>query len=229
MFIMVLLPGIPTCTGHKFGFGAVGDKVSFLDAIKIRRSTLALAKESPISDDRIVMIVSHAIKHAPSPFNVSSCRAVILFGAEHDKLWDMGTEACEKSVPPPVFEQLKPKLQGYHDAYGTVSHSQLQITKKLLTWYVVGFVLRRHRGRKIATFVSPRPYCQIPRVGRAFQRHEPVHRLDCLVCRRTGVQSSTYPRTPHSWHSRNLERSRDMEPPRTAGVWQGDGSTTRWC
>jgi hypothetical protein len=31
MFIMVLLPGIPTRTGHKFGFGAVGDRISILD------------------------------------------------------------------------------------------------------------------------------------------------------------------------------------------------------
>lgn len=108
-------------------------KVSFLDAIKIRRSTLALAKESPISDDRIVMIVNHAIKHAPSPFNVSSCRAIVLFGAEHDKLWDIGMEACQKSLPPPAFEQYKPKLQGYHDAYGTVRYARLLSANDLLT------------------------------------------------------------------------------------------------
>jgi predicted oxidoreductase (fatty acid repression mutant protein) len=97
-------------------------RVSFLDAIKIRRSTVALAKTSPISDDRIVMIVNHAIKHAPSPFNVSSCRAIVLFGAEHDNLWDMGMVACQKNLPPPAFEQYKSKLQGYRDAYGTVSY-----------------------------------------------------------------------------------------------------------
>jgi predicted oxidoreductase (fatty acid repression mutant protein) len=97
-------------------------QVSFLDAIKIRRSTLALAKESPISDDRIVMIVKHALKHAPSPFNVSSCRAIVLFAAEHDKLWDIALKACEEKLPPPAFEQYKPKLEGYRGAYGTVSH-----------------------------------------------------------------------------------------------------------
>ena len=96
-------------------------KVPFLEAIKIRRSIVSLAKESPISDDRIVMIVNHAIKHAPSPFSVDSCRAIVLLGAEHDKLWDMGMEATRKNLPPPIFAQLESKIQGLRDAYGTVS------------------------------------------------------------------------------------------------------------
>jgi predicted oxidoreductase (fatty acid repression mutant protein) len=126
----------------------------FLEAIKVRRSILSLAKESPISDDRIVMcgkypqaphsrwmgagrslpppsrknfllifLVNHAIKHAPSPFNVQSCRAIVLFGAEHEKLWDIGMEESRKTLPPPVFAQYEGKIQGYRDAYGTVSHA----------------------------------------------------------------------------------------------------------
>jgi predicted oxidoreductase (fatty acid repression mutant protein) len=118
----------------------------FLEAIKVRRSILSLAKESPISDDRIVMcgkcpklvaasrlppqrnlllifLVNHAIKHAPSPFSVQSCRAIVLFGAEHEKLWDIGMEESRKTLPPPVFAQYEGKIQGYRDAYGTVSHA----------------------------------------------------------------------------------------------------------
>ncbi|KAH6717513.1 nitroreductase [Leptodontidium sp. 2 PMI_412] len=92
----------------------------FLEAIKVRRSILSLAKESPISDDRIVMCVNHAIKHAPSPFSVQSCRAIVLFGAEHEKLWDIGMEESRKTLPPPVFAQYEGKIQGFRDAYGTV-------------------------------------------------------------------------------------------------------------
>ena len=93
----------------------------FLEAIKVRRSILSLAKESPISDSRIVMCVNHAIKHAPSPFSVQSCRAIVLFGAEHDKLWDYDMEAQRKALPAPVFAQYEPKIQGFRDAYCTVS------------------------------------------------------------------------------------------------------------
>jgi predicted oxidoreductase (fatty acid repression mutant protein) len=105
-------------------------RTPFLEAIKVRRSILSLAKESPISDDRIVMCVNHAIKHAPSPFNVQSCRAIVLFGAEHEKLWDIGMEESRKNLPPPVFAQYESKIQGFRDAYGTVSQSSPHIREQ---------------------------------------------------------------------------------------------------
>src|SRR5277367_4307049 len=101
--------------------GASAYKVPFLEAIKIRRSILSLAKESPISDNRIVMIVNHAIKHAPSPFHVQSCRAIVLFGEDHAKLWDLGYEATKKTMPPHVFETYASNIQGFRNSYGTVS------------------------------------------------------------------------------------------------------------
>jgi uncharacterized protein len=95
-------------------------KVPFLEAIKIRRSILSLAKESPISDDRIVMIVNHAIKHAPSPFSVQSCRAIVLFGEEHEKLWDCGMQRTKENTTPEAFQNFEGKIKGYQEAYGTV-------------------------------------------------------------------------------------------------------------
>ena len=100
--------------------GASAYKVPFLEAIKIRRSVLSLSKESPISDDRIVMIVNHAIKHAPSPFHVQSCRAIVLFGDEHDKLWDFGMQRTKETMPPQIFAQYEDKIKGFQAAYGTV-------------------------------------------------------------------------------------------------------------
>lgn len=101
-------------------------KVPFLEAIKIRRSILSLSKESPISEDRITLLVNHAIKYAPSPFHVQSCRAIILYGAEHDKLWDIAMEEARKNMPAPVFAQSESKIQGYRDGYGTVSVHHLE-------------------------------------------------------------------------------------------------------
>ncbi len=96
-------------------------QISFLKAIKMRRSILSLAKESPIADSRIVMMVNHAIKHAPSPFHLQSCRAIVLFGEEHEKLWDFGYETMKSTMPPLVFETCVAKIKGFRDAYGTVS------------------------------------------------------------------------------------------------------------
>lgn len=50
------------------------------------------------------MIVNYVIKHAPSPFHVQSCRAIVLFGDDHEKLWDMAYEETKKTVAPHVFE-----------------------------------------------------------------------------------------------------------------------------
>ena len=97
------------------------DNVPFLEAIKIRRSTITLAKESPISDDRIVDLVQQAIKHAPSPFHVQSCRAVILFGADHDKLWDFALTRAREKLSPEMLARSEPKIGEYKAAYGTVS------------------------------------------------------------------------------------------------------------
>ncbi|KAH0370544.1 Nitroreductase, partial [Aureobasidium melanogenum] len=97
----------------------MADKTSFLDATKARRSLYSLSKESTISNDRIVSIVEHAIRYAPSPFNARSCRCIILFGDDHDKLWEMGAAAIQRCMPMAV-DILIPKVQGFRAAYGTV-------------------------------------------------------------------------------------------------------------
>lgn len=104
------------------------NEISFLDAVKIRRSVVAVNKSSLIPDERVVSIVEQAIKHAPSAFNVNSCRAVVLFGGEHDKLWDIAMKRSKETMPPQVFASLESKIKGYHDSYGTVSSLVLRVS-----------------------------------------------------------------------------------------------------
>jgi predicted oxidoreductase (fatty acid repression mutant protein) len=66
------------------------------------------------------MIVNHAIKHAPSPFNVQSCRVIVLLGKEHDKLWDIGMQRSKETFPPAAFAKYEGKIKGFQEAYGTV-------------------------------------------------------------------------------------------------------------
>ena len=96
---------------------------SFLDAMKVRRSIYSLAHESPISDDRIVEIVQHAVTHCPSTFNVQSCRAVVLLGGEHYKLWDLAATVYEAAVGPESWPFFKGKIAEYRTGYGTVGIS----------------------------------------------------------------------------------------------------------
>ena len=93
---------------------------SFLDATKIRRSIIAIKKESPIPDKQIIDIVEHAILHAPSPFHIQSCRAIVLFKNEHEKLWDFARESAQETMPPALFTTIEPKVAGFRAGYGTV-------------------------------------------------------------------------------------------------------------
>ena len=98
----------------------MADKITLMNAMALRRSIHALAPESPVSDERILEIVQHAVTHGASPFNVQSACAVILLNNEHEKLWDLAADAASKSLPPSIYESLKPKLAQYRSGYGTV-------------------------------------------------------------------------------------------------------------
>jgi hypothetical protein len=92
----------------------------FLTAVAARRSVYALDKTSPIPNAQIVSIVTQALTHAPSPFNVRSARCIVLFGDEHTKLWQATYKITEEASPQAIGI-LGPKIKSYEEAYGTVS------------------------------------------------------------------------------------------------------------
>lgn len=93
---------------------------SFFESIKDRRSIYAISKESPVSDDKIKEIVEEAVKYAPSAFNSQSGKIVLLFGEEHDKLWDITLEALRKIVPAESFAPTQEKIASFKAGHGTV-------------------------------------------------------------------------------------------------------------
>jgi uncharacterized protein len=160
---------------------------SFLAAVQHRISCYTLQKQSPISDARIHEIVNAAIKNAPSAFNVQSARAVVLVKAEHDKLWDLADVCLKNAMPEAAYETLKPRVQGFRAAYGSV------------LWF------EDHEALDALKFKNPGIQHVIPeckwcfwvlcgsdtdnrmfRVG-SFERHAPVHYLDGFGAGRTGL------------------------------------------
>ena len=92
---------------------------SFLDAVTERRSVYAISKESTISNERIIEIVTHAIKYAPSPFNVRSTRCILVLGDQHDKLWQEAYKITAEQTPQSIGV-LGPKINDFIKGYGTV-------------------------------------------------------------------------------------------------------------
>lgn len=89
-------------------------------AAETRRSVYALNKELPVSKEQITQIVEHAVKHTPSAFNSQSTRIVVLFGAEHEKLWDITISELRKIVPAENFQPTEEKLNMFKAAAGSV-------------------------------------------------------------------------------------------------------------
>lgn len=85
-----------------------------------RRSIYALNKDLPVSASEVAQIVEHAVLHTPSSFNSQSTRAVVLFGAEHEKLWDITINELRKIVPADKFQPTEDKLNMFKAAAGSV-------------------------------------------------------------------------------------------------------------
>ena len=65
-------------------------------------------------------LIKEAVRHAPSPFNSQSSRAVILFGAESDRLWDIVKNTLREIVPADAFSQTEAKIDGFAAGAGTI-------------------------------------------------------------------------------------------------------------
>lgn len=89
-------------------------------SIKKRRTQYSLGKNVPLSKAEIEEIIKEAVKHAPSAFNSQSSRAVILFGAESDKLWNIAKETLRKIVPAEAFGATEGKLNSFAAGVGTI-------------------------------------------------------------------------------------------------------------
>lgn len=85
-----------------------------------RRSVYALNKDLPLPKKEVAAIIEHAVKHTPSSFNSQSTRVVVLFGTEHEKLWQFAENALRAIVPADQFEPTAQKLAMFKAAAGSV-------------------------------------------------------------------------------------------------------------
>ena len=72
---------------------------AYIDALKKRRTQYALGRNLSLSKEELIALVKDAVKHSPSSFNSQSSRALVLFGAESVKLWDLAIEAVRVARP----------------------------------------------------------------------------------------------------------------------------------
>ncbi|MBR6412520.1 MAG: nitroreductase family protein [Alphaproteobacteria bacterium] len=94
--------------------------MNLMDAICTRRTYYDLSKESPITPQKITDLVALALKHTPSAFNMQSARCVVLFGKNHDQMWDTVAKVLKSIVPAKEFPKTAEKINLFKEAFGTV-------------------------------------------------------------------------------------------------------------
>ncbi|KAI1489405.1 Nitroreductase-like protein [Biscogniauxia mediterranea] len=113
-------PTTTTTTNNNSNMATPINAKSVLDLISNRRTYYALNKELPISKERIQEIVNEAVQQVPSSFNSQSNRVVVLFGAEHDKFWDITTEILKGIVEPANWQATADRQALFKNAAGTI-------------------------------------------------------------------------------------------------------------
>ena len=94
---------------------------------KQRRSIYNLGKNVDLSKEKLNELIKETIRNTPSSFNSQSSRAVVLFGAEHEKLWNIVLDTLRKIVPAEAFAATETKVTNCFKAgFGSVLYFEDQ-------------------------------------------------------------------------------------------------------
>ncbi|WGN90275.1 nitroreductase family protein [Ligilactobacillus faecis] len=88
--------------------------------LKKRRSIYALGKNVTLPKEKIVETIEEAVRQSPTAFNSQTVRAVILFGENSDKVWDIVEETLQAVVPAESFAKTKEKIASFRAGFGTI-------------------------------------------------------------------------------------------------------------
>ena len=143
-----------------------------------RRSIYALSDNLPVSNDEIVNLVEHAILHTPSAFNSQSTRIVVLFGADHNKLWDITEETLKDIVnDEEKFQGTKDKIAGFRAGAGTIMFFEDKgVVKKMqenAPLYADKFPIWAHQTSAMHQYVIWTALASID-IGANLQHYNPV-------------------------------------------------------
>ncbi|MGR6980293.1 nitroreductase family protein [Testudinibacter sp. P27/CKL/0425] len=92
-----------------------------------RRSIYAIGKNVNLSKDNLTALIKQTVRDTPSSFNSQSSRVVVVFGEQHEKLWNIVLDTLRKIVPADAFEATETKVNNSFKAgFGTVLYFEDQ-------------------------------------------------------------------------------------------------------
>ncbi|CAC9552770.1 Nitroreductase family protein [Leishmania donovani] len=82
----------------------------FIEALSKRRTIYNLGNKLSQSHKEVIEIIEGTIRECPSSFNIKSSTVVILFGADHQKVWDIVKAALKKVTSEEQYAQSEMKV-----------------------------------------------------------------------------------------------------------------------
>ncbi len=156
-----------------------------------RRTQYALGRQVSLSEADIDALIRKAIRLAPSSFNSQSSRAVILFGAASEKLWDITRETLRPLVPADAFAATDGKLNAFAAGVGTVlffeDHDVIKELQQKYPLYAESFPIFSEHSAGMAQFAVWTALAEAG-IGASLQHYAPL--IDAEVARTWDLPAS---------------------------------------
>ncbi|ARP95080.1 nitroreductase family protein [Bordetella genomosp. 13] len=164
---------------------------AYIAALKQRRTQYALGRNVSLSKEALVALIQEAIKLSPSSFNSQSSRALILFGAESQKMWRIAVDEVRKVAPAEGFDKTEAKLNSFAAGVGTVLFFEDQDVVRSLqekfALYADNFPVWSEQSGGMAQ-LSVWSALANEGVGASLQHYNPL--IDAAVAREWNIPSS---------------------------------------
>ena len=93
----------------------------FVSALERRHSQYAITETSKVPDADLVETIKRITLSVPSAFNSQSQRVVVLFGADHARLWNIVKDALrDLAADEEAFAKTQAKIDAFAAGHGTV-------------------------------------------------------------------------------------------------------------
>jgi predicted oxidoreductase (fatty acid repression mutant protein) len=148
-----------------------------IQSLRKRRTQYTLGRQVSQSQGEIEALIKEAIRLSPSSFNSQSSRAVILFGAQSERFWELTREALRPHVPVEGFAATEAKLASFAAGIGTVLFYEDQSVVKGLqenfALYADNFPIWSEQSSGIAQVATWTALAEAG-IGASLQHYNPV-------------------------------------------------------
>ena len=155
----------------------MSNKSTFIDLITKRRTQYALGSDLPLAQADVTALIQEAVRQAPSSFNSQSSRAVILFGAQHQRFWQIVMDELRKIVPADAFANTEKKINSFATGAGTVLFYEDQDVvaglQKQFPLYAENFPIWSEHSTGIAQFAVWTALAEA-NIGASLQHYNPL-------------------------------------------------------